>query len=236
MDAFPGDRPFHPAERLVTTARFRTAWCAVGGERGGEVVPRWFGALAELGVERVQLFWAVPPAVDPAQALDRLRSVAVRWMAGLQALGVEADLSIKRGAPGPWLTGLAELEPDSLIVVGPPGSQRGESATIAHLLEHPARPLLLLPDLVQSLEVSLFDRPVVDGRPGEPAEHAEPWAGPAAEWLDLSRLGPEEAVRTALRVAEDLDASLLVLPRRRADLVPRALRQGNFPVLVPAES
>jgi hypothetical protein len=232
MDTYDVDRPFPPAAGLVSTARFRTAWCAVGGERGGEVVPRWFGALAELGVERIQLFWAVPETADPAAALDRLRSVSVRWMAGLQALGVQAELSIKRGAPGPWLTGLASLEPDSLIVVGPPAARAVDSATIAHLLEQPARPLLLLPDLVQPQDAALFDRVVVDGEPGHGAG-SEPWEGAAAEWVELSRLAPDEAVRTALRVAEDVDASVLVLPRRRSALVPLALRYGTFPVLVP---
>jgi hypothetical protein len=235
MDPYDVDRPFQPGTGLVSTARFRTAWCAVGGERGGEVVPRWFGALAELGVERFQLFWAVPETADPAAALDRLRSVSVRWMAGLQALGVQAELSIKRGAPGPWLTGLASLEPDSLIVAGPPAARAVDSGTIAHLLEQPARPLLLLPDLVRPQDAALFDRAVVDGEPGLGAD-AEPWEGATAEWVELSRFAPEEAVRTALRVAEDVDASVLVLPRRSAALVPLAIRYGNFPVLVPPAS
>jgi hypothetical protein len=235
MDEYDADGRSSPAG-AVSSAGFATAWCAVGGERGGEVVPRWFGALAELGVERVHLFWAVPGEVDPAAALDGLRSVSTRWMSALQALGVQAELSIKRGAPGPWLSGLADLEANSLIVTGPPASRSLDSATIGHLLEQRRSPLLLLPDLVQPLDASPLDRPLVDGARGPAVRPPEAWEGDATEWVDLSHLAPDEAVRTALRVAEDVDASLLVLPRRSAALVPLALRLGNFPVLVPASA
>jgi hypothetical protein len=225
---------------VLTPMRYGTVWCAVGGERGGDIVPRWFGAVPELGAARVHLFWALPETASPASALDRLRSISVRWLSGLQALGLEGELTIKRGAPGPWLTALAELADDSLIVTGPPAWRGAESETIAHLLAHATRPLLLLPDLVQPPEGDLFAHPVVDAGPSRelhlPGPDGDSWDGEGAEWLDLAGFDPPHAVRTALRLAEDVDASLLVLPRRRAELVPLALQHGNFPILVPGRS
>jgi hypothetical protein len=219
----------------VSLAPFRTAWCAVGGERGGEIVPRWFDVLAELGLERVHLFWAIPEASNPAAALDRLRSTSARWLAGLQAMGIEGDLSIKRGLPGPWIADLAELAPDSLIITGPPASRGARSSTIHHLLRHSRRPFLLLPDLVQPPEAPLFERPVVEASSSpDPATPRLDWLDAGrTEWLDLARLAPAAAVQDALRLAEDLDASLLVFTRRTAELVPLALQHGNFPILVP---
>jgi hypothetical protein len=224
----------------LSAMRYGTVWCAVGGERGGDIVPRWFGAVPELGAARVHLFWALPETASPTSALDRLRSISVRWLSGLQALGLEGELTIKRGAPGPWLAALAALADDSLIVTGPPAWRGAESETIAHLLAHATRPLLLLPDLVQPPEGELFARPVVDAGPSRdlhmPSHAGDPWNGDGAEWLDLAGFEPAHAVRTALRLAEDVDASLLVLPRRRRELVPLALQFGNFPILVPGRS
>jgi hypothetical protein len=218
----------------MSLAPFRTAWCAIGGERGGEIVPRWFDVLPELGLERVHLFWAIPEATNPAAALDRLRSVSARWLAGLRAIGIEGDLSIKRGSPGPWIADLAELTPHSLIVTGPPASRGARSSTIDHLLGGTVRPLLLLPDLVQPPETALFERPVTEASASLvlPDNLADWLDGAHAERLDLAHLHPAAAVPNALRLAEDLDASLLVFTRRAAALVPLALQHGNFPILV----
>lgn len=212
----------------VSPVDFGTAWCAVGGERGGDIVPRWFSAFPELGIERVHLFWGLPESEHAALALDALRGVSARWLAELRALGMEGELSLKRGAPGPWLAALAALADDSLIVTGPPAWRGARSTTIDHLLAHGTRPLLLLPDLVQPPEIPLLARALIDAADDDATLPA------GAERLDLAPLDPPRAVRTALRVAEDLDASLLVLPRRRRELVPLALQHGNFPLLVPA--
>jgi hypothetical protein len=220
-----GDEP----PRTLPTLNFEDAWCAIGGERGGDVVPRWFAALPDLGVRKAHLFWSLPESGYADLALDQLRSVSSRWLAELKAEGVEGELSIKRGAPGPWLTALSELTAASLVVAGPPAWRGTRSTTIAHLLQSAKRPVLLLPDLVQPPEGHLLSRPVVDMRPGlDGTEHL-----PGAERVDLSPFNAREAARIALRVAEDVDASLLILPSRADVLAPLVLEFGNFPVLVP---
>lgn len=232
--AFPPDAAAHAADGVIDLELFPTAWCGVGGERGGEVVPRWFPALADLGVAQVHLFWAVPETGHAASALDGLRSASGRWLAELRALGLEGELSIKRGEPAAWLAALADISPGSLIVLGPPA--RGQpSATLQHLLQHGRQPLLLLPDLVYSPEIPLLARPVIDagvpraaGLPGGAAL----WDTPRTEWLDLAPLEPLPAARTALRRAEDSDASLIVLSRRSTALAPLLVQYGTFPVLV----
>ena len=216
--------------------RLATAWCAVGGERGGVVVPRWFGVLPELGIERVHLFWAVPET-DGSAALDALRPASGRWLAELRMLGMEGELAIKRGAPGPWLSSLAGLSGDALVVLGPsrPG-RMGE--TLTHLLEKGTAPLLLLPDLARLPNRPLLEHPVVDAgspREAEAVAGSWGWEPAAAQRVDLSALDAARAVRSAVRLAEDVDATLLVVPRRAAELAPAALEQGNLPVLVTAQ-
>lgn len=221
--------------RAVGQQLFTTAWCAVGGERGGELVPRWFSVLPELGIRHVRLFWAVPESADSAAALDHLRSLSGRWLAELNALGIEGDLAIKRGAPGPWLAGVAAMSPDSLVVVGPPSDASSASGTIAYLVEEATTPVLFLPELQQPPEGRFLARPVVGVGP-------DPTLGPLLQrllgdgaephLLDLHALAPLEKIRTALRIAEDVDGSLLVLPHGSADLVPYALRHGSFPLLL----
>lgn len=223
-----------PGGPAVIAQGFDTAWCAVGGERGGEIVPRWFGALADLGARYAHLFWAMPETGDADVALDRLRSVSTRWLAELRALDIEGSLSIKRGAPGPWLNSLAELSDDSLIVVGAPAARGARSSTIHYLLHSATRPVLLLPDLIQPPLASLWSRVVVDAGDASDADlHALPWAAEVAEWTDLASLDPAAAARTAVRLAEDVDASLIVFPRRAAALAPLALQSGTFPILLP---
>jgi hypothetical protein len=230
------DAPGTHGENLVTSPQVDTVWCAVGGGRGGDVVPRWFDALADLGARHANLFWAMPDDGSADVALERLRSVSTRWIAELRTLGIEGSLSIKRGAPGPWLVGLSGLDGNSLVVVGPPTSRGVRSATIQHLLHHSSRPLLLLPDLVQPPIVSLWTRVVVDagsGGDGSAELDGLPWAAESVESIDLASLDAVRAVRTGLRFAEDVDATMLVLPRRSAALAPLAMEFGNFPVLVP---
>jgi hypothetical protein len=229
------DDPDFRGQCGMSPLHFEVGWCGVGGERGGDIVPRWFGVLTELGIRRVNLFWALPAAENPTNALERVRSISVRWLAELRGLGVDAALSIKRGEPGPWLAGLASLNPDSVIVTGPPAWRGASSSTIRYLLENRSRSLLLLPDLIQTPDVPLFACPVIDAPTASAARSlaAAKWDGHPAEFLDLEPLDPVQAVRTALRVAEDVDASVLVLPRRSHLLVPYALNYGNFPVLIP---
>jgi hypothetical protein len=221
--------PHRDQPRTMSTFNFADAWCAIGGERGGDVVPRWFAALPDLGVLKAHLFWSLPESGYADLALDQLRSVSARWLAELKAEGVDGELSIKRGAPGPWLTALSELSPSSLLVTGPPAWRGTRSSTITHLLETARRPLLLLPDLVQPPEVHLLSRPVVDT--GDGSVNLD--GLPSAERVDLSAFGAAEASRIALRVAEDVDASLIILPYRASELAPIALERGNFPILVP---
>jgi hypothetical protein len=221
----------------TTALGLDTAWCAVGGERGGDIVPRWFDALAELGIRDAHLFWALPESAYAALALEQLRSVSTGWLADLTASGIASELSIKRGEPGPWLTALAELSPRSLIVCGPPAWRGTRSSTIHHLVGHSPRPLLLLPDLVQTPEISLLARIVVDGAGMQQVAAALEPLGPdvrSVERLDVAPLEPEAAARIILRIAEDADASLLVLPRRASALAPLVLEHGNFPVFVPS--
>jgi hypothetical protein len=211
--------------------------CAVGGERGGEIVPRWFDALPDFGPTQASLFWAMPEDGSADAALERLRSVSARWLAELRVQGIDGSLSIKRGAPGPWLSALAALSERSLIVVGPPASRGVRSSTIQHLLRDSTRPLLLLPDLVQPPIVSLWTRVVVDAGGSfdvsDAAPQGTPWSPDGLESIDLAPQDPVRAVRTALRFAEDIDASMLVLPRRSAALAPLAMEYGNFPILLP---
>lgn len=212
------------------------AWCAVGGARGGLVVPRWFGVLPELGVERVHLFWSVPEVGGDA-ALEELRTASGRWLAELRMLGLEGELSIKRGDPGPWLASLTGLSGESLVVLGPPAREGGESRTLAHLLATSADPLLILPDLGRLPVSHVLARPVVDAAtPAEADELARQWGWDPAEAhrVDLSRLDAARAARAALRVAEDVDATLLVLARRGDGLLPAAVQLAALPVLVPA--
>jgi hypothetical protein len=223
----PADR----AELVSVPSVLETAWCGVGGDRGGEIVPRWFGNLADIGVEHVSLFWAMPEEGQSDAALERLRSVSTRWLAEIRAMGMEGSLSIKRGDPGPWLTSLSELSGGSLIVVGPPATRGGRSTTVQHLLRYTERPLLLLPDLLQPPIVTLWSRVIVDAAPAPHGPRFD-WPAEAVERVDLDNLDPVRAVRTAVRLAEDLDATLLCFPRRAAALVPLALEYGNFPVLV----
>jgi hypothetical protein len=228
----------HPDVHSAAAAQtLATAWCAVGGERGGDIVPRWFASLAEIGIRDAHLFWALPETAYAALALDQLRSVSTRWLQELQQVGIASDLSIKRGAPGPWLTALADLSDENLIVCGPPAWRGARSTTIDHLLAETRRPLLLLPDLVQTPEIPILTNVVAEASSTAEAEQAIQSLGDGArliERLDLSTLDSIAAVRIALRIAEDVDASLLVLPRRAAQLVPLLLEDGNFPLFVPA--
>lgn len=218
--------------RLTIPSRIDTAWCGVGGERGGEIVPRWFGNLADIGVAHVNLFWAMPDEGQDDAGLERLRSVSSRWLAEIRAMGMEGNLSIKRGDAGPWLTSLAEISANSIIVSGPPATRGARSATVQHLLRHASSPVLLLPDLIQPPIVSLWARVVTDADP-EPARSRVHWPAEAVEWIDLDPLDPVRAVRTALRLAEDVDATMICFPRRAAALAPLALEYGNFAILVP---
>jgi hypothetical protein len=217
--------------------RLSTAWCAVGGERGGDIVPRWFSSLGDLGIREAHLFWALPESAYAALALDQLRSVSNRWLEALTDSGIAGELSIKRGAPGPWLTALAELSEESLIVCGPPAWRGTRSTTLEYLAVHARRPLVLLPDLVQTPEIPILSRIVVDATSPEEADRAVLPLGDGArtvERLDLGSLEPAAASRILLRISEDVDASLLVLPRRAGELGPLVLEHGNFPLFVPA--
>jgi hypothetical protein len=213
---------------------FSVAWCGVGGARGGQIVPRWFRVLPELGVETAHLFWSMPDSSDNAgRALDHLRSASTRWVAELSALGVEGDLVIKRGLAGSWLTDLAALSPEALVVLGP-SAPASVSTTVHDLLHDGSTPLLLLPDLAPP-PTRLLERPVVDAGNDPRLDWLVEAIAPEASDLhriDLDHLEPPEAVLTALRVAEDVDATLLVLPRRPIDLVPYAVRRTNFPLLI----
>jgi hypothetical protein len=190
--------------------------------------------LPELGVQTAHLFWSMPVSGDNAgPALDQLRSASTRWLAELTALGVEGDLVIKRGAPSSWLTDLAALSPEALVVLGP-STPTSVSTTVHDLLNGGSTPLLLLPDLPPP-PVRLLERTLVDAG----AERGLDWlvdalAQDAAEChrIDVGNLDPPDAVLTALRVAEDVDATLLVLPRRPSELVPYAVRRSNFPLLI----
>jgi len=219
-------------DTTTVDAPFATAWCAVGGARGGQIVPRWFRVLPDLGVRTVHLFWSMPDT-GADTLLDQLRSASNRWLAELRALGLEADLVIKRGSAGAWLNGLSALSTDPIVVLGP-SAPASVSTTVYDLLGEGSSPVLLLPDLVPP-QARLLGRPLIDA--GEdPAcdrlvesltrEHSDPYL------IDLDHLEPPDAVLTALRVAEDVDATLLVLPRRSRELVPYAVQRSNFPLLV----
>jgi hypothetical protein len=213
---------------------FSVAWCGVGGARGGQIVPRWFRVLPDLGVQNAHLFWSMPESDgNSGPALDQLRSVSSRWLAELSALGVEGDLVIKRGMPSSWLTDLAALSPEALVVLGP-STPASVSTTLHDLLHDGVTPLLLLPDLAPP-PVRLLERLVIDAGDDPDIEWLVDAIGQDAAELhrvDLGHLDPPDAVLTALRVAEDVDATLLVLPRRPAELVPYAIRRSNFPLLV----
>jgi hypothetical protein len=213
---------------------FSVAWCGVGGARGGQIVPRWFRVLPDLGIQTAHLFWSMPDAgTNPGPALDQLRSASTRWLAELSALGVEGDLVIKRGVPGSWLADLAALSPEALVVLGP-STPASVSTTVYDLLRNGSTPLLLLPDLVPP-PVRLLERPVIDAGEDPNLDGLVEAMGQEAgdlNLIDLDHLEPPDAVLTALRVAEDVDATLLVLPRRPDDLVPYAIRRSNFPLLV----
>jgi len=214
-------------------AMFSTAWCGVGGARGGQIVPRWFRVLPELGVSRVHLFWGMPDSVDPGAALDGLKSASARWINELRALGLEGDLVIKRGSAGSWLNGLAPLSEEPIIVLGA-SAPSSVSTTVYDLLQDGTAPVLLLPDLIPP-HGRILGRPLIDaGNDPELAgvvegltrDHSDPYL------IDLAHLDAPEAVLTALRVADDVDASLIALPRRARELVPYAVQRSNFPLLV----
>jgi|GEM_PF-5385771 len=214
-------------------AAFATAWCAVGGARGGQIVPRWFRVLPELGVSRVHLFWSMPGGDDADAALDGLRSASARWINELRALGLEGDLVIKRGSAASWLNGLAQLSDDPVIVLGP-SVPSSVSTTVYDLLRDGSAPILLLPDLIPP-HGGMLARPLIDVDGEEGLEtlveglmraHTDPYL------IDLAHLEAPDAVLTALRVAEDVDASLIALPRRGRELVPYAVQRSNFPLLV----
>jgi hypothetical protein len=214
-------------------AAFATAWCAVGGARGGQIVPRWFRVLPELGVTRVHLFWSMPDGIDAGAALDGLKSASARWINELRALGLEGDLVIKRGSAASWLTGLAQLSDDPVIVLGP-SAPSSVSTTVYDLLREGSTPILLLPDLIPP-HGRLLARPLIDVDAAEGAEglvdgltrdHSDPYL------IDLAHLEAPDAVLTALRVAEEVDASLIAMPRRGHELVPYAVQRSNFPLLV----
>jgi hypothetical protein len=221
-------------EESVVGSLFSVAWCGVGGARGGQIVPRWFPVLPELGVQTAHLFWSMPDAgAESDHALDRLRSSSTRWLAKLSSLGVGGDVVIKRGVAASWLSDLAALSPDALVVLGP-STPTSLSTTIHDLLHDGSTPLLLLPDVAPPPQ-RLLERLVVDSGSDASLDWLVDALGHQAGELhpiDLGQLEPPDAVLTALRLAEDLDATLLVLPRRPEELVPYALRRSNFPLLV----
>jgi hypothetical protein len=217
----------------VASKRFSAALCAVGGARGGRVVPDCFGMLPALGVDQVYLFWAMPSGPEGLVELDVLRSDAELWLSELRALGVGSELVIKRGSPGPWIAALAGICGADLVVCGPPSVRGGTSETIDHLLRALQVPLLVLPE--DGCDGDLFARPLVDTERSPEAEALiAGWLGCPASRHDLavpSAPGPD-AARTALALAQEAAASVLVLSGSSDVLVPHAVRDLHLPLLI----
>jgi hypothetical protein len=217
----------------MTEKLFGSALCAVGGARGGTILPRWFGALAELGVRQVCLFWAVPAGPHAAEELDVLRAGANRWMADLRALGIASELVIKRGRPGPWLTALAAICESDLIVAGPPAVAGGVSDTLEHLLEASPVPLLVLPDAGPA-DGELLLRPVVErAAHGESRATLDAWTrGRASRLVQSDGLDAAVVATTMLRLAETTGATAHVVSGALPGLAARLLRRSALPLLV----
>lgn len=214
---------------------FGSALVALGGVRGGITVPRWFGTFPGLGLCQAYLFWAVPAADEPPADLEALPSIAHRWIAQLHGLGVQGELIIKRGVPGPWLTAYAGICEADLVVAGPPSRRGGRSQTIEFLLDELQHPLLLLPDGEGPVEPDLLARPLVDldGTP-EARRLVTTWTRqrPGIP-LSTERVGAaRNDARQLLKQAVELDATVIVLASRARSLAPYLIRYGGLPVLV----
>jgi hypothetical protein len=219
----------------VSETLFGSAICAVGGARGGSVIPAWFDLLPRIGVRHAWLFWAVPAPPGSAAGLDELRADARRWNADLRSLGVSSELLIKRGLPAPWLTALAGICHAELIMAGPPAVRGGVSATLDELLASSPVPLLLLPDGGAPPEADLLLRPLVE-RGGTAAARAliDAWTEgrPLRHDFGNGNARSPGQTREALRLAIDLDATSFVVSGATPGLATRLVLHGSLPVLV----
>jgi hypothetical protein len=218
----------------VSEKLFGSAICAMGGSRGGQVIPGWFDRMASLGIRHAWLFWAVPAGRDSEEELDRLRATVPRWLADLRAGGVSGELVIKRGRPGFWLSSLAGICDAGLIVTGPPSMRGGSSETIDHLLEHSRVPLLLLPEGGPATDATLLRRPIVElGGSACARGFVDAWTGAALRHeFDSAELAPRDAAREILRLALDVEATAIVLSGGLDGLAQRLLHYGTVPLLV----
>ena len=127
-------------------------------------VASWLPDLASAGVRRVTLFHAIEGVgSECVKELDDLRPRLDRLAVQLSAREVEADISLKRGDRVRWLTSLAELRTNQVLVVGSrctmTSAGRPVGSTLRRLLEASRVPLLVISTTREASGPRLFDRP-----------------------------------------------------------------------------
>jgi len=127
-------------------------------------VAGWLPDLVSAGVRRATLFHAIEGVgAECVKELDDLRPRLDRLAVQLSAREVEAEISLKRGDRVRWLTSLAELRTNQVLVVGSHCSvapaAKTIGATLRQLLDASRAPLLILGAAFEPSAPRLFAKP-----------------------------------------------------------------------------